>query len=412
MCRQQKSIVIATDRAFWLDDRGDRRRIAALCRYLVSLDLSVHVFYVQEENQPQPEAGLCNDWGLASVQVASRCGCRAGAAMLGFWRRYLARSATVLCSGPEGRSWREPTLQSFRDPWVRRDFRRMCGQIKPHCIIIEYIKLAYLVQGLKSCRMRVLSLLDTHDVISARTRSFHAAGEPHGISVTEQEEVKALEACDEIMAIQDRDAERLRRLVPDRPVFTAGHACPVEPLPPPPSHPFTILFLAAQGAPNRRAIRQFLEVSWGRLRDRFGAGIELVIAGHICAKIHQEDVGAGVRLLGYVSDLRDAYRLAHLVINPVAFGGGLKIKNVEALCHGMPLVTTTVGVEGMEEGIGTAFLVCDDSDTLVHTISELVSDPSRCAALRGKAVAFAQTHFTEDAAYRELRGVLSKHGVI
>ena len=58
--------------------------------------------------------------------------------------------------------------------------------------------------------------------------------------------------------------------------------------------------------------------------------------------------GSGVVLAGFVDDLDAEYAAAAVALVPVLQGAGVKFKTVEALCHGVPVVTTTVGAEGIE----------------------------------------------------------------
>ncbi len=408
MTRSSKSVFVATDRPFWLDDRGDRQRIAALCRFLRKHGMAVHVFYVHEAGQPGADTEQCREWGFASLDVVfRRTGARDG--MVSRLLRSLSgRTALSVAVGGAGREWREPTLASFSDKRVRARFEKACRRLRPDVVIIEYIRLAYLLKDRHPTRgCSPFSILDAHDVMSERARAFHEAGERHWVSVSAAEEAHALRACDVIMAIQGRDAERLHRLVSDRRVIVAGHACAIDPLDQPDDRPFNILYLGAQGGPNRRAVLRFLEAIWPAVRGALGDNVKLTIAGQICDKLKGKICDEQVCLLGYVNDVRPVYQRAHLVINPVAFGGGLKIKNVEALCFGMPLVTTPVGGEGMEDGAGTAFAICRDDVELRNTIIELFRNPDQCRDLRREALSFAERNFTEDAAYGELGELLS-----
>src|SRR5690606_29841009 len=67
---------------------------------------------------------------------------------------------------------------------------------------------------------------------------------------------------------------------------------------------------------------------------------------------------------------------AWVVINPVMHGTGLKIKNVEALGYGKPVVTTTVGAEGLELALSRGLIVADSEAEFIQVLSVLVADAS------------------------------------
>ena len=111
----------------------------------------------------------------------------------------------------------------------------------------------------------------------------------------------------------------------------------------------------------------------------------------------------GVNLQGYIDNLEDAYKENHIIINPVFFGSGLKIKNVEALCYGKPLVTTSVGAQGIEEGSNNAFMLCDKYEDMYHCICSLIENEELRNNLSEKAYQFALKNFTEEASYKQLK---------
>ena len=74
-------------------------------------------------------------------------------------------------------------------------------------------------------------------------------------------------------------------------------------------------------------------------------GKRLLVAGSICGRLP-----ADVRpfeSVGRVDHLDDFYDLVDLVVNPMPFGTGLKIKSVEAICQGLPLIATEAAMVGL-----------------------------------------------------------------
>ena len=111
-------------------------------------------------------------------------------------------------------------------------------------------------------------------------------------------------------------------------------------------------------------------------------------------------------MIGYVDDLDALYAETDIVVNPVTFGGGLKIKCVEALAHGKPLITSPVGAEGIEKGANKAFIVCTSPAETVEQLNALIEDPERRRELATSARAFAEQHFSVQAAYGPLGQII------
>ena len=73
--------------------------------------------------------------------------------------------------------------------------------------------------------------------------------------------------------------------------------------------------------------------------------------------------------------LDTAYEEADVVINPRRFGTGLSIKSIEAMSWGKPLVSTSAGATGLEDGAGTGFVLADRQTDFKEAIVRLLSDP-------------------------------------
>ena len=111
--------------------------------------------------------------------------------------------------------------------------------------------------------------------------------------------------------------------------------------------------------------------------------------------------------LGRVPDLEPHYRQAAVVINPVPYGSGLKIKSVEALAFGKCLVTSQAGVSGLEDDLGTPFYV-SEIEAMDASIVPLLLDPARRAAEETRTHDYARVRFSPQHVYRGLERVLRK----
>src|SRR5439155_25893880 len=96
---------------------------------------------------------------------------------------------------------------------------------------------------------------------------------------------------------------------------------------------------------NLHGLNQFYRDAWPIIREGRSDAI-LRVVGKLAHQLRTDD--DRVQRVGWVAQLEDEYRRAEIVINPTVAGTGLKIKSVEALCHGKALVGTPNSVEGIE----------------------------------------------------------------
>jgi glycosyltransferase involved in cell wall biosynthesis len=105
-----------------------------------------------------------------------------------------------------------------------------------------------------------------------------------------------------------------------------------------------------------------------------------------------------VEVTGYVTSerLETIYSEARVSVVPLRFGAGVKLKVVEALHEGLPLVTTPVGVQGLE-GLGPVVLVLEKRDAIVAAIVALLRDDAKWIEQAQRQLDYAKAHFTRDA---------------
>jgi GT2 family glycosyltransferase len=211
-----------------------------------------------------------------------------------------------------------------------------------------------------------------------------------------QIELGIADVVDRVVCVSQDEAEFFRLQAPDTPVSV---------LPPRGRHGsdvgpgfygrrdaiFVAGWLAGADSPNGDGLRWFVsdilhrvtnEVPWFRVLVTGGAPpTELM---HLA--------GPHLTFLGHVEDLGDLYRRARLAIAPIRYGAGVKIKTVEALSFGLPVVATTCAAEGIP-GIGSiGAVVTDDPIRFARAVIELVEDERMWAEQRRAALERPAAH--------------------
>jgi glycosyltransferase involved in cell wall biosynthesis len=93
----------------------------------------------------------------------------------------------------------------------------------------------------------------------------------------------------------------------------------------------------------------------------------------------------GITVTGKVPSVGPYYAGAHVAINPIRAGGGTRIKAIEAFAHGVPLVSTSVGVEGLGAEHERHVLIADSPGDFAAACLRLLRDPGLAATLAERA---------------------------
>jgi len=84
-----------------------------------------------------------------------------------------------------------------------------------------------------------------------------------------------------------------------------------------------------------------------------------------------------ITCLGEIDDLADAYRLADLTVSPVNVGTGLKIKIIESMAYGIPVIGTSYSLTGVPEIFRECCLAVGNRQEFRNALASLLEDPAR-----------------------------------
>lgn len=112
--------------------------------------------------------------------------------------------------------------------------------------------------------------------------------------------------------------------------------------------------------------------------------------------------GDRVEVLGHVSDLSSAYARARMSVSPLRFGSGVKGKIVSSLEAGVPVVTTTIGNEGIALEPGIEALIADQPEAIAANVVRLFEDPDFLKSLAAAGHRAVFERFSEDRARQAL----------
>ena len=127
--------------------------------------------------------------------------------------------------------------------------------------------------------------------------------------------------------------------------------------------------------PNRDGARWFAERVLPEIRAA-APEAEFRVVGRHPDGLRDLDESPGVSLRGFVRDVSVELATTCLEVVPLHSGGGTRIKILEAFAHGVPLVTTSVGCEGIDVVDGAHVLIADDPPAFAAACLRLLRDPA------------------------------------
>jgi glycosyltransferase involved in cell wall biosynthesis len=167
--------------------------------------------------------------------------------------------------------------------------------------------------------------------------------------------------------------ERAIHLLPNGVVASEYAAVPAAP------EPDTLIFTGAlRYGPNYEAMRWFLAEVWPRVRRAHPAARLRITGEHGDLPLPPAE---GVERTGVVDDLRPLLSGAWLAVAPIFAGGGTRVKVLEAMAAGTPVVATSKGAEGLDAVAGEHLLIADDPASFGAHVVALLADPAHRARL-------------------------------
>lgn len=128
-----------------------------------------------------------------------------------------------------------------------------------------------------------------------------------------------------------------------------------------------------------------------------------IVGSHPTVEINRLNGKDGIIVKGFVSDekLEKLYRECKLVVVPLRYGAGVKGKVVEAMYHGVPIVTTKVGAEGIE-AVENAAVIADDEKEFAKTVLKLYHDNAKLAVMAEQSQILIRKYFSMEAVWERI----------
>lgn len=324
---------------------GNRARVHSLCKALQQRGHIIHFVYTGFEGlDPQQELAMRQDWDHCYILDTA-----------------VQRTNPVFTKHHHIDAWYPPALDQLT--------QHILNKYKIDACVANYV---WCSRWLTKVPRHIPRYIDTHDRFANRNERLRADGiKGDWFSTTPRQEAKALRRADYVFAIQQEEARDFENASPT-PVEVVGHIMPEDFLAThdvAPSKPLKLGYLASNNPLNLEALTRFSE-SLSKLNSQHGL-YELHIAGPISNTEAARIIPDSVRH-GFVASPQDFYRSVDVILNPHIGGTGLKIKSVEALGYGKPLLAThwaMIGIES-EHAFHQAQTIDEFNDHLIQLLTD------------------------------------------
>lgn len=276
------------------------------------------------------------------------------------------------------------------------------ARLRPDVVVADETLLAPLA-AFAPARWRVVH---THNHDSALlAQDVFAGGDPghHARAARRLERIEReiFPRMDQVWGVREADLEAYRGLgLPASRLFPAPNV-----VPPPcfldrpgPGLPGRAVFFGSLWYPPNQDALAWLVDLWPRVASSM-PGASLTVAGRGCPEALAARAGGleGVRLEGFVPDLPGLLLASAVAVIPVRRGGGTKIKTLEAMAAGLPILATSEAAEGLGLQDGVHAVLRDDPAAFAEALAGMLRDPGAWQAMALRAQGLARARFSQAA---------------
>lgn len=290
------------------------------------------------------------------------------------------------------RKWLGP-VDRARSRWAVASLR----SIRPDLILCNYFNTVPI--ALDATRDTPVAVL-MHDLIEARRQSFASRGlKPDFDEAIVAAERINLGKADLCIAIKPSDVKSLGSICPKVSAVTVPMTLDRIPFRRQDDKGPVALFVGGGFEANVNGLAWAMTEVWPKVRAAL-PDARLRVVGKV-ADAPVLPWPDGTERVGFVDDLADEYAGARVVIAPLFVGSGMKIKVVEALGHGVRVITTACGAEGLEDIAPQFMSVTDDADNFAQLLTQALQT-NEPEVQRKARHDFAQERFSRSAVQANL----------
>ena len=226
-------------------------------------------------------------------------------------------------------------------------------------------------------------------------------------------EIKAVENAELVVVMSEHDRSELGKFADTHSIHSVPNGVDCNQFRPQNDHrvPDSILFVGFfRHEPNVQAVDYFCRDVMPLIRkDRPEASLQIVGASPP-VKIQQLANEPGIEVLGKVDDISAYYRKCAVFVAPILKGSGTRLKILEAMASGSPVVSTTIGAEGLDVQDGKHLLIGDTPEAMADAVKTLLSNQELSTSIAAQARELVVARYNWDAIAAQLLSIYEAAG--
>lgn len=273
------------------------------------------------------------------------------------------------------------------------------------------------ILGLTAAR-KLIDFDDIQSIVDQRSTAYEKLGLEQSIieglvrRQIRQAEDRCLANYDSVWICSQTDKKKLESRRPRARIDVIPNGVALEDYAPPPADPseFRLLFVGTMSyPPNTDGIIWFSREILPIIRASSSIPVNLTIVGfNPPPEVKALEALGQVFVTGGVESVRPFYNRCDLVVAPVRFGGGTRIKILEAMSFRRPVVSTTVGAEGIEVNPGADILIADAPESFARECIDLIKSSTKRAQLATQGRKIIEARYSCDAVAEATKLVLER----
>ena len=140
-------------------------------------------------------------------------------------------------------------------------------------------------------------------------------------------------------------------------------------------------------------LEYFCKEIFPRVRARRPQTTLSIVGANADPDAAQKFTGEGIHLLGQVPDIREPLSSHTVFVCPIRLGAGVRVKILEAFASGIPVVSTSLGAEGLAVRSGEELLLADDPGRFANACLQLLEQPHLAGTIASNARQLVETRY-------------------
>ncbi|GBC78618.1 hypothetical protein HRbin08_02114 [bacterium HR08] len=298
-----------------------------------------------------------------------------------------------------------PLIDRFSEGAVRAAVERSLQHQAYEVIVLEHSWIAHYIPIIRRWQPHARIILDCHNIESDLWRQYYErprqfwhkpAAYRFWRSALEQERAY-LPHADQVWVVSEADARRARALAPSARLRVIPNGTTLMEGWGRPAHPPIIGFLGSlRYPPNESGLRFFLDHIWPRIRAATPDVRMMIIGRPTPALLRRARADERLLVVGEVPDITPYLQQWALMVVPLLHGGGTRMKILDAWAHGIAVVSTSRGAEGLRAAPGEGLWIADSPQEFAEAVLHLLREEAERLRLARRGYELVRRFYSWD----------------